>query len=72
MVVNSNCYIALIFKKLLKMDELAAPDMEKSNLRPKSFTCQVAVDKLHASWNEVHSFKIYLSIFLLYGRYNNT
>jgi len=39
-------------EKLLKMDELAAPDMEKSNLRPKSFTCQVSVDKLHASWTD--------------------
>ena len=39
------------------MSEIQAPDMEKSNLRPKSFACQVAVDKLHASWTEVIKIK---------------
>ena len=40
------------------MDELGAPDTEKSNLRPKSFACQVTVDNLHASWNDVIVFII--------------
>ena len=35
------------------MDELRAPGMEKTNLRPRSFNCQVTVDRLHASWTEV-------------------
>eukprot|EP00795_Rhopilema_esculentum_P002545 gene2545-740_t len=39
-------------QKLLLMDELRAPGMEKTNLRPRSFNCQVTIDRLHASWTK--------------------